>query len=102
MPAAKDKSAVTSIKLPLKLKERMRKLIEKTDETVHGFMLRALERQTELSELRAQHLEEAEAAYDETLAGGRVHEAAEVKAYLEKRRTGGKATPIPKGKPWRG
>ena len=90
----------TSLKLPDDLKKRIQQLVSGTDQTAHAFMIEAIAREIERAELRRQFGEEARRAEAETLASGKVYDAAEVFSYL-KARAAGKKTRRPRARAWR-
>lgn len=92
--------AVTTIKLPDELKERIADVVKDTGKSVHAFMLDAIEQQTRLAELRRQFVADALAAEAEAIKTGMGFSAADVHAYIESLAQGRKAT-RPRAKRWR-
>jgi predicted transcriptional regulator len=92
--------AVTTIKLPDELKERIADVVKDTGKSVHAFMLDAIEQQTRLAELRRQFVADALAAEAETISSGMGFSAADVHAYVEGLAKGRKVT-RPRAKRWR-
>ena len=91
---------VTSLKIPVALKDRVASVIEGTEQSLHAFMVEAIERQTSLAEKRRLFLAEADAAEQEMLTTGKGYEGDKVHAYLRARVQGKKAK-RPKAKTWR-
>ena len=91
----------TTLKLPAELKERIRAVVAKTDESVHSFMLKAIERETVLAEHRKSFVADALEARAEFARTGSGYDARDVHAYLRKR-AAGKRPRRPKVKRWRG
>lgn len=89
----------TSLKLPRQLKARIARLAKQTGRTPHGFMVDALERQTEREERMQQFIQEALDADREIEAGAEVYAANDVHAWLERLARGEKPR---RPKPWRG
>jgi predicted DNA-binding protein len=92
--------AVTSLKLPNQLKERIQSLVTGTGRTAHGFMVEAIERAAQAEELRRRFGEEAAAAERDTLKSGKAYDAREVFSYLEARARG-KRVSRPRAALWR-
>lgn len=92
--------AVTTIKLPDELKERIADVVRDTGKSVHAFMLDAIEQQTRLAELRRQFVADALAAEADALKSGLGFSAADVHAYIEALAKGRKAR-RPRAKQWR-
>ena len=93
--------AATTLKLSAELKQRIAALVEGTGQSMHAFMVRAVEEETGRGELRKAFQAAAQAAREEALRTGLAHPAAAVHAYLRARTQGRKAA-RPKAKPWRG
>ena len=91
---------VTSLKIPVALKDRVASVIEGTEQSPHAFMVEAIERQTSLAEKRRQFLAEADAAEQEMLTTGKGYAGDEVHGYLRAHVQGKKAK-RPKAKTWR-
>ncbi|MGE5182010.1 MAG: hypothetical protein ACM31C_08105 [Acidobacteriota bacterium] len=88
------------MKLPAELKQRIRAVISGTDESVHAFMLKAIEHETALAEQRrgfADDARRAEADFDRTGLG---YAADDVHAYV-RARAAGKKPRRPKARSWR-
>ena len=91
---------VTSLKIPVALKDRVASVIEGTEQSLHAFMVEAIERQTSLAEKRRLFLAEADTAEQELMAAGKGYDGDAVHAYLRARAQGKKAN-RPKAKTWR-
>lgn len=92
--------AATSLKLPEELKRRIERLASAANKTPHAFMVEALVREAERSELRAQFAEDAAGSEEEALASGKAFELDAVFDYLTARVSGTKAR-RPKSRTWR-
>ena len=92
--------AATSLKLPEELKRRIERLASAANKTPHAFMVEALAREAERSELRARFADEAARSERETLASGKAFELAAAFDYLTARASGMKAR-RPKARAWR-
>ncbi|MBA2352511.1 MAG: hypothetical protein M3Q32_06090 [Pseudomonadota bacterium] len=90
----------TTIKLPVALKERVSALIKGSGQSMHAYLLEAIEQQTELAERRRSFLNEAVAARKQILRSGKGYAAHEVHLYMESLAQG-KKTSRPKAKAWR-
>jgi predicted DNA-binding protein len=90
----------TTVKLPLELKERVSALIKESGQSMHAYLLDAIERQTELAERRRSFLNEALAARKQMLRSGKGYAAHEVHLYMESLAQG-KKTSRPRAKAWR-
>jgi predicted transcriptional regulator len=91
----------TTLKLPPQLRERIRAIVADTDESVHSFMLKAIEQETARAEQRKGFVTaalEARADFAKTSLG---YEAHDVHAHM-RARAAGKRSPRPKAKRWRG
>lgn len=91
----------TTLKLPAELKQRIQSVIADTDESVHSFMLKAIEHQTALAEKRKAFVADALEARAEFARSGTGYDAREVHAHF-RARVGGKRSSRPKAKRWRG
>jgi predicted transcriptional regulator len=91
----------TTLKLPAELKERIQTVIAGINESVHSFMLKAIERQTVLAEHRKSFVADALEARAEFAKSGMGHYAHEVHAHLRVRASGKRAR-RPKAKRWLG
>jgi predicted transcriptional regulator len=92
--------AVTTIKLPDQLKERIAEVVKDSGKSVHAFMLDAIEQQTRLAELRRQFVADALAAEADALRTGLGFSAGDVHAYIAALAKGRKAR-RPRPKQWR-
>jgi predicted transcriptional regulator len=92
--------AATSLKLPEELKRRIARLASAANKTPHAFMVEALTREAERSELRARFADEAARSEEETLSRGKTFELAATFDYLTARASGAKAR-RPKARAWR-
>lgn len=90
----------TTIKLPDELKKRIAALIEGTGQSMHAFLLEAIEQQAQLAERRQRFVAEALAARAETLRSGTGYTAAQAHAYARARAAGRKVS-RPKASAWR-
>ena len=90
----------TSLKLPEVLKRRIERLANAAHKTPHAFMVEALAREAERSELRARFADEAARAEEEVLSSGKAFELAATFDYLTARASGAKAR-RPKARAWR-
>lgn len=91
---------VTTLKLPDRLKSRVTKVIARTDQSAHAFMIEAIEKQTTLAEQRKQFVADALAAEKAMLRSGKGYLAKDVHGYLRARASGRKVS-RPKVKAWR-
>lgn len=92
--------AATSLKLPDDLKRRIERLASAANKTPHAFMVEALAREAERSELRARFAEEAAHSEAEALLSGKAFELADTFDYLSARAAGIKRR-RPKARVWR-
>jgi predicted transcriptional regulator len=92
--------AATSLKLPEDLKRRIERLANAANKTPHAFMVEALAREAERSELRARFADEAARSEEEALSSGKAFELAAAFDYLAARVSGAKAR-RPKARAWR-
>jgi predicted transcriptional regulator len=92
--------AATSLKLPEDLKRRIERLANAANKTPHAFMVEALAREAERSELRARFADEAARSEAEALSSGKAFELAATFDYLTARASGARAR-RPKVRPWR-
>jgi predicted transcriptional regulator len=92
--------AATSLKLPEDLKRRIERLASAANKTPHAFMVEALAREAERSELRARFADEAARSEAEALSSGKAFELAATFDYLTTRASGAKAR-RPKARTWR-
>ncbi len=91
---------VTTLKLPDRLKSRVAKVIARTDQSAHAFMIEAIEKQTALAEQRKQFVADALAAEKAMLRSGKGYFAKDVHAYMKAKASGRKVS-RPKAKAWR-
>jgi hypothetical protein len=90
----------TTLKLPPELKQRIQAVAAKRGESVHAFMIGAIELETTLAEQRADFVGDALEARDELERTRSGYDAADVHAYFRARAAGKRATP-PKARRWR-
>ena len=90
----------TSLKLPDDLKRRIAKLAASTGQTPHAFMIDALAREAQRSELRQRFAAEAGESEREALDSGKAHSLDATFAYLAAR-IGGKNPRRPRTRSWR-
>lgn len=92
--------AATSLKLPEDLKRRIERLASAANKTPHAFMVEALAREADRSELRARFADEASRSEQEAISSGRTFDLAATFDYLTARASGAKAR-RPKARAWR-
>lgn len=92
--------AATSLKLPEDLKRRIERLANAANKTPHAFMVEALAREAERSELRARFADQAASSEEEAISSGRALELAATFDYLAARASGAKVR-RPKARVWR-
>ena len=92
--------SATTIKISPELRHRVALAAKKAGTTPHAFMVQAVERQTELAELRLSFVADALAAEKEVLRAGLAFRANDVHAYFEARLKGEKPR-RPKATRWR-
>lgn len=92
--------AATSLKLPEELKRRIEGLARASNKTPHAFMVEALTREAERSELRARFADEAARSEEEALLSGKAFELAAAFDYLTMRASGAKVR-RPRARTWR-
>jgi len=92
--------AATSLKLPEDLKRRIERLANAANKTPHAFMVEALAREAERSELSARFANEAARSEAEALSSGKAFELAATFDYLAARTAGVKPR-RPKARAWR-
>jgi len=90
----------TTIKLPPALKQRILALVKETGQSLHAFMLEAIEEKTGLAEQRWMFVRDALEAEREFEQTGIAYEAADVHRYF-RARAAGKRAARPKPKTWR-
>jgi len=89
----------TTLKLPPELKERIQALVRESGESVHSFMLHAIEAETARTERQRDFLADAREARDE-FQRTRIGYAAEVVHEYVRVRVAGKKAVRPKAKRW--
>lgn len=92
--------AATSLKLPEDLKRRIERLAVTARKTPHAFMIEALTREAERSELREQFASDATQSEKEALASGKAFGLADTFDYLTAR-ISGKQARRPRARAWR-
>ena len=85
------KLATTSIKIPRRLKSKIKRLAKQSGQTAHAFMLHALEGQDEAAERYRAFLQDGVRAEEAMLRSGLGYEADGVHAYLEAKVAGRRA-----------
>ena len=91
----------TTLKLSPELRQRIRAVVDGTGQSMHAFMVEALERETRLAEDRKKFVASALAAradFERTTLG---YDAAEVHAHF-KARAQAKKSARPRARRWRG
>jgi predicted transcriptional regulator len=86
--------------LPDDLKRRIERLARAANKTPHAFMVEALAREADRSELRARFLDAAARSEEEALSSGQAFELAATFDYLTARVSGSKAR-RPRARAWR-
>ena len=94
-------TTATSIKIPVRLKSRIERLARRSGETMHAFMLRALEGQVEAAERYHTFLSDGIRADEAMLRSGLGYAAADVHACLQAT-VAGKPARRPRPVRWRG
>lgn len=92
--------SATSLKLPDDLKRRIARLAASRGQTPHAFMVDALSREAERSELRQRFAADAAESERETLDSGKAHSLAATFDYLAERVAGNKPR-RPRARSWR-
>jgi predicted transcriptional regulator len=92
--------SATSLKLPDDLKRRLAKLAASAGQTPHAFMVDALTREAQRSELRERFAAEAAESESEALGSGKSHSLNATFDYLAAR-IGGKKPRRPRARSWR-
>lgn len=92
--------AATSLKLPDDLKRRIERLAADRGQTTHAFMVDALAREAERSELQQRFAADAAESERQAVASGRTHALAASFDYLAGRVRGEKPR-RPRARPWR-
>lgn len=93
--------SATSIKLPDELKKRVAKLAASTGRTPHAFMVEAIAREAERSELRARFAREADDSERETMTSGKAYPLDVAFDYLADK-VAGRQVRRPRARAWRG
>ncbi|HYJ42211.1 MAG TPA: hypothetical protein VEW08_15570 [Steroidobacteraceae bacterium] len=88
----------TTIRLPPKLRARLRVIAKETDRSVHSIILEAVERHTAYEEQMRKLVKEALAADAEIDRTGDVYRAEDVHAWAQRLASG---ADHPRPKPWR-
>lgn len=83
--------STTTIRLPPDLKERIARAAERAGTTPHSFILEAIAEKAEQEERRGEFQETAEQRYAEIVASGKTVPWTDMRRYLERRLTRGKA-----------
>lgn len=91
-------SETTTIRLPPKLRARLRAIAKETDRSVHSLILEAVEKHAAYEEQMRSLVKEALAADEDLERGGAAYKAEDVHAWA-RRIAEGVASPRPK--PWR-
>jgi predicted transcriptional regulator len=92
--------SATSLKLPDDLKRRIARLAASSGQTPHAFMVDALAREAERSELRQRFAAEAADSEREALGSGKAHSLDATFDYLAAK-IGGKSPRRPRPRSWR-
>jgi len=92
--------SATSLKLPDDLKRRIARLAASSGQTPHAFMVDALAREAQRSELRQQFAAEAAESEREATDSGKAHSLDATFDYLAAR-IGGKNPRRPRARSWR-
>ena len=92
--------SATSLKLPDDLKRRIAKLAASNGQTPHAFMVDALAREAQRSELRQRFAAEAGESEHEALESGKAHSLDATFDYVAAR-IGGKNPRRPRARSWR-
>ena len=90
----------TTLKVPPELKQRIAAVVARTGDSAHAFMLKAIEHETQLAELRQSFVAEALEAREDFQRSENGYDAKEVHAHLRARAAGRRTAP-PKAKRWR-
>jgi predicted DNA-binding protein len=91
-------SETTTIRLPAKLRQRVRSLVKNSGRSAHSLILEAVERQTSYEEQMQDFVRSAQLADEEIERAGEVYRLDDVHQWMKKLAQG-KATKRPK--PWR-
>jgi predicted transcriptional regulator len=92
--------SATSLKLPEDLKRRIARLAANAGQTPHAFMVDALSREAERSELRARFAADSAESEREALDSGKAHALGAAFQYLEAR-VARKKVRHPRARVWR-
>ena len=92
--------AATSLKLPENLKRRIARLASTAGKSPHAFMVEALTREAEQSELRQRFATDSALSEKEATASGKAYSLAPTFDYLDKRASGGNLR-RPRAHAWR-
>jgi predicted transcriptional regulator len=92
--------SATSLKLPDDLKRRLARLAASAGQTPHAFMVDALAREAQRSELRQRFAADAAESEREALGSGKAHSLDATFDYLAAR-LGGKNPRRPRARSWR-
>lgn len=87
-------SSTTTIRLPERLKARVKQAARRSGKTPHSFILEAISEKTEQESRRADFHETADRRYDEIVATGKVISWTDMRGYLEDR-VAGRMAPRP-------
>lgn len=82
--------STTTIRLPAELKERVAAAAERAGTTPHSFIVQAIAEKADAVERQNNFVAEAEARYAAIVASGKTIPWQDMRAYLEKRSSGGK------------
>ena len=91
---------VTSVKIPERVKVKVRAAAEDAGTTVHAYLLQVIAEAADRASARRAFVAEAAAAEERILRSGKSIPHAEAVAYLKAKATG-KSPPRPKAVPWR-
>jgi predicted transcriptional regulator len=80
--------AVTSLKLPDDLKQRVARVVADSDQSAHAFMIQAIERQTAFAEARKRFVADALAAEKAMVRSGKGYAAGDVHRYARDKAAG--------------
>ena len=92
--------SATSLKLPDQLKRRLARLAASRGQTPHAFMVEALAREADRSDLRQRFAAEADESEREALASGKAHSLAATFDYLADK-VSSKKPRRPRARSWR-
>ena len=88
----------TTIRLPPKLRARLRAIAKETDRSVHSLILEAVEKHAAYEEQMRNLVKEAQGAAEEIDRTGEVYRAEDVHAWMDRLAQGAGS---PRPKPWR-